>query len=487
MVYGDSMTPVLAVLLLSAATSTGAAAAETTTPPATPATTIEPAAPSLDPRMEAYEQFRGFYQMARYAEALPFAQRVVELSEADPDREHELPTAYNNLGAAQYQVGDYRAARASYEKSLDLIEVSHGISSRRLVVPLSGLGAVLAALDQHDLAVAMFARALAVSRRSEGLFTLAQLPLIEQAAASYFTLGDFYGVERERLYALKIAEQNYGYQDERTLAPILRLATFYETLGDYVSARLMYLRARDVSLQESGAFNPQAIRSLLGIARSLRLQFTHDPELLSAPVPTRDDITGELITKVVKREALVLMPNVNRDGLKAALQALQMLRTATDPPRDLLAETLIEIADWYQATSRPALAMPHYAEASTLLAGDPELAADSPLRAPRVVFYRPPPAASRGPNWMANEYAIRKTVFRLGVSETGETRDIAIVSSDMSENQISQSRRAVANAIYSPRFEDGKPVSTEGVTLTADWYDLQRPAAEPAGGSANGS
>jgi tetratricopeptide (TPR) repeat protein len=496
MVYGCSMTPVLAVLLLSAATSTGAATPGTTAPPeapattseptAEPATTIEPAAPSPDPRMEAYEQFRGLYQTARYAEALPFAQRVVELSEADPDREHELPTAYNNLAAVQFQVGDYMAARNSYEKSLELIEVSHGISSRRLVVPLAGLGAVHAALDQHEIATAMLARALAVNRRSEGLFNLAQLPLIEQAAASHFAIGDFHGVERERLYALKIAEQHYGYQDERTLPPILKLATFYELLGDYVSARLMYMRARDASMQESGGFNPQAIRSLLGIARSLRLQFTLDPDQLNAPVPTRDDITGELATKAFRRETLVLTPNANRDGLKAALQALELLRAASDPPRDLLAETLIELADWYQATSRPALAMPHYTEAALLLAADPESAADNPLRAPRVVFYRPPSAASRGPNATADGYMVRKTVFRLGVSETGETRDIEVVSSDMSEQQISQSRRAVARAIYSPRFEDGRPVSTEGVTLTADWYELPRPGAEPADESASG-
>jgi hypothetical protein len=81
---------------------------------------------------------------------------------------------------------------------------------------------------------------------------------------------------------------------------------------------------------------------------------------------------------------------------------------------------------------------------------------------------------------------VRKTVFRLGVSETGETRDIEVVSSDMSEQQISQSRRAVARAIYSPRFEDGRPVSTEGVSLTADWYELPRPGAEPAEESASG-
>lgn len=487
MVYGCSMTPVLAVLLLSAATPPGAAAGETTAPPAAPATMIVPAAPSLDPRMEAYEQFRGFYETQRYAEALPFAKRVVELSEADPDREHELPTAYNNLGATQYQVGDYAAAGDSYRKSLLLLETSSGISSRRLVVPLAGLGAVHAATDQHGIAVAMIDRALAVSRRSDGLFNLAQLPLIEQAAASHFAIGDLGGVERERRYALKIAEQNYGYADERTLPPILRLASFYETLGDYVAARLMYLRARDVSMGESGGYNPDAIRSLIGIARTYRLQFTADPEQLNPQVPTRDDIAGELLSKSIKREPRALVPNSNRSGLKSALQALELLRATTDPPQELLSATLIEIGDWYQATSRPTLALPYYAEASNMQAADPESDAVNPLQAPRMVFYRAPTASSRGINAPAGQYTIRRTIFSLGVSETGETRDIAVVSSDMSDGQLSQSRRAVARSIFSPRFVDGQAMATEGVTFTVDWYELQQDAAEPAPESASGS
>lgn len=486
MVYGCSMTPVLAVLLLSAATSTGAAAAETPAPPATPAPTIEPAEPPLDPRMEAYEQFRGFYETGRYAEALPFAQRVVELSEADPDREHELPTAYNNLGAAQYQVGDYAAAGASYRKSLEFLESSQGISSRRLVVPLAGLGAVHAALDQHDLAVAMIERALAVSRRADGLFNQAQLPLIEQAAASHLAIGNIAGVERERLYALKIAEQTYGYADQRTLPPILKLATFYETLGDHVAARLMYLRARDVSVTESGGYSPEAIRSLVGIARSYRLQFTADPEMLHSQVPTRDDIAGDVMGKGFG-EPRALSPNSNRTGLKAALQALELLRTTPDPPRDLLTMTLIEIGDWYQATGRPGHAMPYYAEASSVLAGDPESAAANPLLAPRVVYYRAPTASSRGINSPAGQYTIRRTIFSLGVTETGATRDIEVVSSDMSDGQLSQSRRAVARSVFSPRFVDGQAMPTEGVTFTVDWYELAQSAAEPAPESASGS
>ena len=64
-----------------------------------------------DSRMDAYAQFRELYEQSRFDEALPYAKRVVELSEADPERDHELPIAYNNLGATQYQLGDYRRRR----------------------------------------------------------------------------------------------------------------------------------------------------------------------------------------------------------------------------------------------------------------------------------------------------------------------------------------------------------------------------------------
>src|SRR6185295_20209065 len=110
----------------------------------------------------------------------------------------------------------------------------------------AGLGADYAALDQHAQAVKEFDRALAVSRRSDGLFNLAQLPLIDQAADSRFALGDFGGVERDYFYALRIAEQHYGFDDPRTIPAAMKLASFYESLKQFAAARGLYLRVRDV-------------------------------------------------------------------------------------------------------------------------------------------------------------------------------------------------------------------------------------------------
>mgnify|MGYP001469298996 CR=1 FL=1 len=467
-----SMTPVLATLLLSAATFAAAAMADEPVPAA--ATALQ----AIDQRMEAYDQFKAMFETARFEEALPLAQRVVELSEIDRDRDTELPIAYNNLGATQYQLGNYQAAEASYQKSLALLEESQGISSRRMIAPLAGLGAVYAALDQHALAVMHLDRALAVSRRSEGLFNLAQLPLIDKAASSRFVLGDYGGVERDYFYALRIAEQRYGFDDPRTLPAAMKLGAFYESLKEYVAARGLYLRVRDISMKESGGFNPLAVKSLVGIGRTHRLQYTMEPESLESQLPARDDVTGEVVAKVY-RESRVPPPAADRAGLKSIELALQLLRATPDPPQPLLAETLTELGDWYQATSRASTAIPYYAEASSIYATEIDSGLGNPLLAPRLIFYRPPLASTRGIGIVTGKVVIHQTVFSFAVSETGGTQNVTVVTTDMSDSQLAQSRRAVERAMFSPRFENGKPVATEGVQFTGIWYE-QRKAETPS-------
>jgi tetratricopeptide (TPR) repeat protein len=502
MVYRRSMAPVLALLLLTAAPA--AALAQETPAQAEPgpvesssdapppaagdrrlqeATAGEtPAKPLLarqqlrilaqDSRLEAYQQFRALYEDSRFEEALPHARQVVELSESGEDPDYELPIAYNNLGATQYQLGDYAGASDSYRKSLDMLEATQGISSRRLVVPLAGLGAVFAAQEDFPAAADLYARALAVSRRADGLFNLQQLPLIKLAADTKYAISDFRGAESEYMYALKIAEQNYGYGDVRTIPPLLELATFYEGLREFIAARMYHMRARDAALAANPGYSPEAVEALTGIARCHRLQYTMDPETLESQQPARDEITGEMVGKVYK-ESRVPPPMADRTGLKAVQQALELLRAAPKPPPDLMARTLIELGDWFQATSRPAMSMPYYAEASAIL--DAQVAADPlkghPLRAPRMVFYRPPVSASRGLNTLSGKYIIRKTVFSFVVAEDGLPRDISVVSTNMNEDQVGLSQRAVSKSIYSPRFAEGRPVATAGVTFTGEWYE----------------
>jgi tetratricopeptide (TPR) repeat protein len=424
------------------------------------------------------------YEASRFDEALPYARQVVELSERGEDPDYELPIAYNNLGATQYQLGDYVGAGDSYRKSLDLLEATQGISSRRLVVPLAGLGAVYAAREEHLTAAELFERALAVSRRADGLFNLQQVPLVKQAADSRYAIGDFAGAESYYLYALKIAEQNYGYGDPRSVPPLLELGTFYEGLREFIAARTAYLRARDAAITANPGYSPEAVRALTGISRSHRLQFMLDPISLDSPRATREEVTEDILG-VVRQETRVLSLDTDRNGLKPVQQALDLLRSTSDPPPELLTLTLIELGDWHQTSSRTAMSMPYYIEAAAIL--DARSAADTrlshPLREPRIVFYRPPLGSNRKFSNPSGRIVAHKAVFSFQVTETGLPQDITVVSTDVKKDQLESLQRAISQAIYSPRFADGAPVSTAGVTFTGEWreqYADEKPPPAPA-------
>jgi len=231
-----------------------------------------------------------------------------------------------------------------------------------------------------------------------------------------------------------------------------------------------------------GIYDPNAVKALCGIARSHRLQYTLDPDTIESQQQALDELTGETTSKVHSSSRLTPPSAADRSGLKAAQTALDLLRATSNPPPELVTETLIELGDWFQATSRPEIAMPYYAEAAAIFDAqtDADPLAGHPLKAPRMVFYRPPLSARRGLNTLPGQYVIRKTVFSFMVSESGVPTDIAVISTDMEENQLSQARRAVSKAIYSPRFASGQPVSTAGVTFTSEWYQEQDSASPSA-------
>ena len=75
-----------------------------------------------------------------------------------------------NLAVAQYLSGDYLGAEASYLRVIELVEASGRLTTPRLARAEAGLAATYYAGKRYDLAAQHFDRAVALSRRSEGLF-----------------------------------------------------------------------------------------------------------------------------------------------------------------------------------------------------------------------------------------------------------------------------------------------------------------------------
>ena len=427
--------------------------------------------PDEDRRVETYERFRALFDAGKYEEALPLAHLLVRLTEAADPQHEELPTAYNNLGVVQFRLGDLEGAEASFDTALETLEKTEAISSRRLISPLAGLGAVYAASGQPARAADVLHRAIAISRRANGLFNVDQLELIDALVAAYETIGNLEGIERERRYELQIVQQAYGHDDPRTLPAVTRFAEWLEKTDRWPAARVYWAKAVEIGMREGGGRNAATINGLLGIARGHRLQYVRDPESLNQPTSNIDPLTGRPDPLSISQERVGLV-RLDPEGEKAALQALEILDATTSPPSVLLTSTLVELGDWYMTEHKPDKAIPYYQRAWPLLRDGAAEGHPNPLLQPRPLHYRTPAAAVRNLTRARAPTVARPVEFSLTVTSTGETDDVTSVS-EAPEGQVAQIRRALERAWFSPRFEDGMPVTTTGYRFVEHWIEVQ--------------
>lgn len=428
---------------------------------------------------ETRDEFHALFIEGRFAEALPVAERVVALTETGKVNGPEHVRALTDLALTQFRLGDMAGAEQTYLRALDWLEGNEGISSPQFVAPLTGLAQVYSAQKNHAIAVELLREALTTSRRSLGLFNQAQIPTLELLADCYMQIADYGSAEIERRYVVMIAEKNFGMRDPRMVPALDQLARWYESMDKFEAAREIYVRIYLLAGELSGGNNPTTIDALLGIGRNHRQQFVADPESLARRNPSVDQVsqipTGAF-NWLQSREFKV--SKLDRSGLRAVEQALQILEKQTDPPAELMVRTLVELGDWYMTAQQWDTAIQQYQRALAVLAGDAATGISNPLIEPRLVAHRPPAAAIRN-RWLPpNEMTPRELTFKLTVTEKGAVRDLVVAeSSNASSMQTFQLSEAVQSAIYSPRFENGLPVESRGVEFKALWFEFIPPNA----------
>ena len=441
----------------------------------------QPVRASSEAQLAAYEEFRRLFAENKFAEALPLAQRVVQLTEQAGPRGLQLPIAYNNLGVAQMRVGDLDAAEASFRRALDLLEDRVGIVSRRLIAPLAGLGAVHGARGNHALAADVLQRALSISRRANGLFNIGQLELLESLVEQYEAVGNSAGVERERRYAVQVIQQEYGPDDPRVVPTLMKLAEWYEANHHYALARNHWRHVIELASGEGGGRNAATILGLLAISRNHRLQFVLDPESIEVAQATIDPWTGQPDPFIVRSAGMGGI-RLDREGEVAALQALATLEQTPDPPRNLLAMALTELGDWYITADQADKAITYYRRAWPVLAETVEAGEPNPLASPRPLKYRTPAAAIRSRGRTDVEVVATQYEFSMNIDASGEAANVTLLSGDGNESRAHLFSRELNRALFSPRFEDGEPVATDGYRFTDTWYEaIIAPAATAEG------
>ena len=95
------------------------------------------------------------------------------------------------------------------------------------------------------------------------------------------------------------------------------------------------------------------------------------------------------------------------------------------------------------------------------------------------MLYRAPKGSRRGEVPPGGEIELQTARFRLTVDARGYPQDIVLEESTTSERRIDLLRRSLESARYSPRYEDGRPVATTGVSFEGTWEALAGKPEEP--------
>jgi tetratricopeptide (TPR) repeat protein len=449
--------------------------------------TVAASAPrsAQDERALAHAEFRRLFDAGDYAAAVEQGRKVVELTERQgAGRDEERQVALMNLALAEQRAGDYVAAEAGFQRVIELIEASGRMTSPRLARAYAGLGVTYHAARRFDLAAASLERAIALNRRTEGLFNEDQLPLLEKQADSLTEIGKVEEALLAQRYALRVVERHQG---ERSLAYARQLESighWYTRVRSFEAARATQRAAVGIAESIAGPEATALVGPLRGIADNARRWLT-DP--IIRELGSADEQRSSMFHDPVMPAPPSLSPStIAAEGLKALERAAAIVDAHPDASPALVAGVHSQLGDWHTARQAPERAKPSYLRAWQAAGAAPDGAGlrQSLFGAPQLIRYAPPDSWDRYARRPPEEVERIDVVLELTVAADGSTRDARVVSGGDDERLVSQALRAAETARYRPRLVDGEPAVAPGVRFVQPFYVLRddKPAPQGQGG-----
>jgi len=470
----------LTLAAATAACSLSAAAAE---PPAAPAA-VSTAPAAAASATDAYSGFRREFDAARYDAALPYAERVLQLAEqaAPSPTDETVQVALMNLGMTQNLADDYVAAESTYLRVIDLVQRSGRPQHARLARAHAGLATAYHEGNRHDLAVASFDQAIALTRRHDGVLTEQQVPLLEQYIDSLTELGRYEDAVKVQRYLLRIATRKYGADSIELVPRLEQIGRWYASVGAYDASRRTLKHAIDIAESAAGENAPQLVGPLLALAMCNRRQMLDPVQQAAGPDGATSSVFGNPDSNDLQ---FGLTPRMMAsEGEGALLRAVAITQKMPAPTPALVATVRVQLGDWYQLRGQPDRALPHYIEGVQAAGKISELTegktyVEALFGAPVLLHIVRPEGWNRYAQRPAAEIEVRNVEVEAEVNAQGRVVATKMVDDAGDVKRGERTATALNTARYRPRFEHGQPAATSGVRFTQPWILLLPPPEKP--------
>ena len=437
------------------------------------------APPATEPAPVA--EFRRLIDLQEYPQAVAEAQRLLSLAEATPGPDGEnLQVALMNLALAEYLNQDYVQAEGSYLRVIELIESSGKRNDTRLARAQAGLANTYYAGKRYDLAVARYEQAIGLVRRSQGLFSDAQVPYLEKVSDALTQLNRVEDALRVQRYILKAVERKHGRDSVQYAEALASSGRWLTSVRAYDGARGALRRSISIIEALEGENSAALISPLTALGDCARKQLL-DPEaeLPNTPEDARRTLNGQPVSPVATD---MTASTVVSEGQRSYERAVA-IATAQVPQSALtIADTRTQLGDWFQSRRQFERAAGNYQLAWTVATaakfeGRPLVEAlfGRPVR----LVYRPPHGWDRYASRSDDRVAVRVVQLAVTVDARGTVSAIR-VTDDAGDPELGERAvDAAEDAIYRPRYEKGAAVPTTDVEISQPFYVRIDAAATP--------
>ena len=406
----------------------------------------------IDLRATAHRRFLLLIDEKRYEEAVPVAQRVVDLTRQEyPDEEMMLVAPLDNLATAQMMKGDLVAAENNYKASIAIIEKHQGILSLRLVNPLIGLGATYNRSALYEEGAESFERALRINHVNEGFYNFDQFKIRDGLTESQIGLQDLEEANFQQVIQVEISQRKLGMDSPEIIPAMYKLARWYERSGQVESARSIYQGARRILKEAYGKQDPALVDALVGISNTY------------------------------ERQGLMA------EGASALKKAIDIIDGQLEPDYLRRAELLVALGDLYTSFGKPDSAQVRYVEAWQ------DLSRDDAFLDQRDEYFAEPVRIAGLP-FSALEFASEKSREEMGVdalpnegyvlvsytvTNKGRVNTATVVESEPPGLMDKRVVSTLERSYYRPRFEDGTAIESTALLYRHDFYYFPTRTEEP--------
>ncbi|GJM13078.1 MAG: hypothetical protein DHS20C12_14810 [Pseudohongiella sp.] len=421
------------------------------------------------PTLSAQEELES-EESIRARSPLKYIDRPVRLVEGlDPIMPSRAPLLDPELDPAFDQRVD---SIRQYDSVVAEIELDGGAWAGGLVEELSAMGALHQQQGNHIAAIETLDRAVHINRINSGLYTLEQIPAIEQLIQSYMALGDWEQADMYNNYLFHVQQKAYGYDDPRLIPVLDRLATWNIQAFKIGYGNLMGVKLRQSQIM----FNAAARMVGMHFGKSDERFVNYQRNIVNSAylVATNPDVMNEIERPEYRSMQQMFAEKLNeqrrvqppgfRTGERALMEIAMYYQESGDDPY-ALAEAITHLADWYLIFDRRRGTLENYKiawdiiqeqdnaeELTERLFGNvvPLPAFASSIDAPEA-FYR----NEDGSEALKFDYAD----LTFDVTSNGVVRNVRSVSEETEANQaqLSKLRITVRSMRFRPQIVDGVP------------------------------